>query len=224
MSWLASLSPQLGRLLTQQTPSHDHLSCETQLCFWCGFPPCWFLHLSLPAVHLSPSTVCTTRYSWRSSQCSPKRSWIPMTQLADTWIVDSQRLLNRAMESDRKLRLRVLEVIHKIAITEFDLQLPALLQVLPEPNVRFDPPVLLVLCSNRSSNDFAPGPDVLLVGCWDASRLAHSAAARLSKAFVSRTSATQCGVFQSTTPCSCNDCRRNTPRVWIYLSLCASCA
>lgn len=53
--------------------------------------------------------------------------------------VGSQRLLGRAMESDRKLRQRVLEVIHKITITEFDLQLPTLLQVLPEPNVRLDP-------------------------------------------------------------------------------------
>jgi hypothetical protein len=49
-------------------------------------------------------------------------------------------MLSRAMENDRKLRQRVLEVIHKITmtITEFDLQLPSLLQVLPEPNVRLD--------------------------------------------------------------------------------------
>ena len=55
-----------------------------------------------------------------------------LTVCAHVW----QRLLGRAMESDRKLRKRVLEVISKITVTDFEAQLPALLQVLPEPNVR----------------------------------------------------------------------------------------
>ena len=62
----------------------------------------------------------------------------------------SQRLLGRAMEFDRKLRRRVLEVVQKLEITDFDAQLPALLQVLPEPNVRVAPIVQRVACLHRS--------------------------------------------------------------------------
>lgn len=46
-----------------------------------------------------------------------------------------QRLMFRVLETDRKCRRRVLEVIDKLAVTDLTTQLPTLLQVLPEPQV-----------------------------------------------------------------------------------------
>jgi hypothetical protein len=47
-----------------------------------------------------------------------------------------QRLLFRSLETDTKCRRRVLEVSSKIVVTDVATQLPTLLQVLPEPQVR----------------------------------------------------------------------------------------
>jgi hypothetical protein len=101
------------------------------LCFACEFCVC------VACVALPCLTVC-------AHVCGV---WCVCVYVCVCWY--GQRLLGRAMESDRKLRKRVLEVISKITVTDFEAQLPALLQVLPEPNVREQQSICI--CDTRAS-------------------------------------------------------------------------